>query len=746
MVANLANVAPQFPETETGTRKVAEDTEAGENFGLPVVAQDTDTALTYTLSGTDAASFGIGRSSGQLQTKAELDCETKTSYTVTVTATDSDGTSASIDVTITVTNVDEAPKIMLGGLAISGMSTAYYEENRMDAVETYMANGPMAARAHWSLEGDDVADFRLANDGMLKFRSSPNYETPRDADTDNIYRVTVKADDGTHMDTKDVIVMVTDVEELGRLSENSSPSYEEGEEGAVSTYTASGPDTATWSLEGTDKGYFTIIGGTLKFRNTPDYEMPRNRAMSATNTNIYAVTVKANAGGETDEIMVTVTVDNAKELGTLSGSSSPNHMENSEDAVATYTADGSMADMAIWSLSGTDMRDFTITGGILNFRSAPDFETPIGGSGNDSNIYMVSVRAEAGGEMEMMEVTVTVTNEEELGTVTLMPTTPSVGREINAALTDPDTATENTVTWQWSRSMTPNGTFADIDLATSMTYTPVEADEGHYLKATASYTDGEGTGKSADEMTESPVSLFAIDGLTSPSYMENGTDAVATYTATGDAATTRTLEGADAGHFTITDGMLRFMSSPNYEMPMDADTNNVHMVTLKASDGTDMDTKAVTVTVTNEDEAGTVTLMPASPMVDTAVTATLTDVDGTTTSESWNWLISGTEDGTYTAIPGAITAMYTPTAEDATKYIRATVMYDDPEGTNKVADSDSAMVTAGDPLIAEYDDNNNGMIDKTELITAINDYLGIGAGSVSKAELIRLINLYLGLT
>ena len=74
--------------------------------------------------------------------------------------------------------------------------------------------------------------------------------------------------------------------------------------------------------------------------------------------------------------------------------------------VATYTADGSMADMATWSLSGVDMGDFTIPGGTLNFRNAPDYEMPIGGSGNDSNIYMVTVKAEAGGEMEMLEVTV----------------------------------------------------------------------------------------------------------------------------------------------------------------------------------------------------------------------------------------------------------------------------------------------------------------------------------------------------
>ena len=53
---------------------------------------------------------------------------------------------ASIDVTITVTDVDEAPEIMVGGLAISGKATVDdYAENGTGAVATYTASGPDAA-------------------------------------------------------------------------------------------------------------------------------------------------------------------------------------------------------------------------------------------------------------------------------------------------------------------------------------------------------------------------------------------------------------------------------------------------------------------------------------------------------------------------------------------------------------------------------------------------------------------------
>ena len=53
-------------------------------------------------------------------------------------------------------------------------------------------------------------------------------------------------------------------------------------------------------------------------------------------------------------------------------------------------------------------------------------------------------------------------------------------------------------------------------------------------------------------------------------------------------------------------------------------------------------------------------------------------------------------------------------------------------------------VAAGDPLIVRYDANNNGTIEKNEVIAAINDYLfGEGDEAISKSDVITLINLYL---
>ena len=85
------------------------------SVGGPVTATDPDTAdmLSYSLGGTDASSFTINSSTGQLSTAAEFDHETKASYTVTVTATDPGMLNASVTVNISVTNVDEDGTVSL---------------------------------------------------------------------------------------------------------------------------------------------------------------------------------------------------------------------------------------------------------------------------------------------------------------------------------------------------------------------------------------------------------------------------------------------------------------------------------------------------------------------------------------------------------------------------------------------------------------------------------------------------------
>ena len=91
------------------------------------------------------------------------------------------------------------------------------------------------------------------------------------------------------------------------------------------------------------------------------------------------------------------------------------------------------------------------------------------------------------------------------GVVTLSPTSPGLGVEITATLTDADGSVTGE-SWQWSSADSASGTFTDISGGTAEAYTTVAADIGKYLKATVSYTDGHGSGKSADATTGDAVS------------------------------------------------------------------------------------------------------------------------------------------------------------------------------------------------------------------------------------------------
>ena len=403
MAADTRNKAPVFVDQDTETdgvqneateRKVAEDAEASGPVGMPVMATDSDANeddLTYTLGGTDAGSFTVGEN-GQIAVGdgTKLDYETKTTYEVTVIAEDSFGASASIMVTITVTDMDEAPEIMVGGLAISGMSDVDYAENGTDMVATYSASGPDAEMATWTLEGDDAGQFSITN-GMLMFMTAPDYENPADADMDNMYMVTVTADDETYMDTQDVTVTVTNVNEMGTVT-LSTMRPQVGVELTAELMDLDGGVTGVewqWASSDAMDGTYTDIEGATSASYMPvdgdanmylratamytDGHGPDKSAMA-----MSAQQVSANTAPE----FAAATAERSVAENTVAGM-------DIGAAVAATDADN---DMLNYTLGGADMTSFTIdpaTGQLMTM-AALDFET--------RTSYSVTVTASDGEE------------------------------------------------------------------------------------------------------------------------------------------------------------------------------------------------------------------------------------------------------------------------------------------------------------------------------------------------------------
>ena len=188
----LANPAPAFAP-DVGIRSVAENLVANTEVGAPVTATDeVGDPLFYSLSGT---TFAINSATGQITvgSSTTLDYESSTkSYSVTVSVSDGqDGTAnkVTLAVTVTATNVEEAT-------ILSGPSAAFYAEDGTAPVASYTAADPEGETIIWTLSGIDIEDFSI-NGGEVEFRSQPDFGTPADADTDNIYLVTVGAAAGT---------------------------------------------------------------------------------------------------------------------------------------------------------------------------------------------------------------------------------------------------------------------------------------------------------------------------------------------------------------------------------------------------------------------------------------------------------------------------------------------------------------------------------------------------------------------
>ena len=109
-------------------------------------------------------------------------------------------------------------------------------------------------------------------------------------------------------------------------------------------------------------------------------------------------------------------------------------------------------------------------------------------------------------------------------------------------------------------------------------------------------------------VNDAPVITSNGGGLTAAISVAENTTAVGTVAATDIDSSTLTYSiagGADANLFDIhaSTGVLIFKNAPNYEVPADADHDNIYDVTVQVSDGALTDTQAIAVTVTNVDEA-----------------------------------------------------------------------------------------------------------------------------------------------
>ena len=674
--------------------------------------EDETADLKWSLLGPDKDEFSIGNETDdrrELNFEASPDFESPGDadadnvYEVTVVVTDSGANTASRDVTVKVTNVDEDGMVTLSTLQpeakisvtasltdpdgdITGLK---WQWSRADSAQGTFEDIEGATSATYTpiqgVDGDVGAD---GTSGRMFLRATATYsdaaKTPDKEDTQNIDE-SIDTAAGTSAnatqaeDTTNQAPVFTDGDDLETEDVvETNPQERSVQENVAANATVGAPvdaddendnDVLTYSLGGTDAGLFKVDQDDGQIR------VGAGTKLDFETKDAYSVMVTAtDPSGATATIEVNIKVTNQDEdpsKPAASGDAPGDYAENGTMPVATYMAvDPEGADI-VWSLSGDDENDFSIEGGVLAFKSPPDFENPMGDGTPPNNVYNVMVQAGDGGANTASTelITIRVTNVDEDGMIVLGSLQPQVKIALASVHTDPDDGIAGAER-QWSRSSDGMNNWSDIDKETGTSYTPVAADVGYYLQLTVNYRDTESGEVTENDKTTQMMSANPVrdtrttndapvfpdqDAATDGNQSTTTTRKVAENTASGqpvgnpvtadddDVLTYSLVAGTISGDiFTVSDtpdqvadmnaftidratGQIMTKAALDFEAPAQGDAKTSYVFGVRATDpfNTDAasDTIEVTIEVTNVDEDPSIdepTLSDADPPMVTA--------------------------------------------------------------------------------------------------------------------------------
>ena len=487
---------------------------------------------------------------------------------------------------------------------ISSGNTYSVAENTtaIGTVEASDADGDALA---YFIQGDDSSLVTLTGN-VLSFTTAPDFEAPADANSDNVYKVTVVVSDGSAKDAKDLEISVTNVNEGPQLIVDSSYTVTENT-ATVATATVSDSSSAvTFSLSGTDSAAMTIgaSSGVLAFAANPDFEAPAD----SDGDNVYNVTITAtdDAGSNSEDVTVTVT-DVVECTGACDlfiseyaeGSSNNKYLE-----IANFTgATVDLAGYALPSVSNAPSTDgeyeywnpdifganATIADGDVWVVCHPDSDATIIERCDSEHTYM------SNGDDGYKLVKGTEESYTVVDTLGDFMGDPGSGWDICGVASGTQDHTlvkkegkEGNADWNASRGTTAD----DCDW--------IVAEKDAFM-----LTDWDGLGSHCYDSSNDSVT-FTSDATFS--VAENST-AVGTVAAgvvgcnSGDTVT-MALSGADAALFTIdAAGALAFAAAPDFEVTGSASGTNDYTVVVTATAGTKTAEQTITVTVTDVEEA-----------------------------------------------------------------------------------------------------------------------------------------------
>ncbi len=504
-------------------------------------------------------------------------------YTVNI-----DGTSASANINIDIIGVNDSPNF------VDFVSTISIDENILNVLTVAVEDEEDDAIGY-SLSGNDADTLSISASGAVTFKSNPDFETPNDANSDNIYEITIEASDGTDSISDDLVITVLDVDNEGNpiIEGLSSQSVNENESINIS-FSVTDPqnDSMTYSLSGVDKDLFTLTFDGLNASLTSlgkDYELPED----SDNNNVYLISVNFSDDLNTTSQEVEISINNVNDNNPVITSDNLFTVPENQQSVTTLSATDADNDDITFSLSGGDSSEFEVSvSGVLTLKNNPNFEL--------KNQYSFTVTASDGLNSSSSSITVNISNVNEspewsssLQTVFEFPENISSIETIDSP---EDIIDEDGDALSFSLSGTDASSFSISGNAVSYNGVPdyenpsdSNGDNVYNLNIIA--TDGEFS-------STSPEFIITITNVNdnAPIFVDLDTDIevtngqsnvldISTEDADGDEVSL-SKSGDDASLFTISDsGNLSFTSPPDFSNPSDSNGDNVYKLNIIASDG-----------------------------------------------------------------------------------------------------------------------------------------------------------------
>jgi VCBS repeat-containing protein len=98
--------------------------------------------------------------------------------------------------------------VLVGDYLLADAATSFAENGTATAFQGVSTG--LTGTISYALTGADASQFAISSTGAVTFVAAPNFETPTDAGTNNVYDVRVVASNGTNTAEQDVAITVTD--------------------------------------------------------------------------------------------------------------------------------------------------------------------------------------------------------------------------------------------------------------------------------------------------------------------------------------------------------------------------------------------------------------------------------------------------------------------------------------------------------------------------------------------------------